>query len=100
MSFDPLFKKVKANKGWSTGRSFLDLLVGIFLLFCALPYCVINEYIPTKGLLRVQLNEDPIYYWLGIALMLFMGLRALYESPRTYKRALEAIKEETNNKGR
>ena len=93
MNIDPLFKKV-AHSGWSTGRSFWDLMVAVFFLFCALPYCLLNEVIPLKGLQKIYLNEDPIFYWSCILIILLMGVKAMYESQRTYKLALKAMSKE------
>jgi len=94
MNIDALFKKVEAT-GWSTGRSFWDSVVAVFILFCALPYCLLNEVIPLKGLREIQLNEDPVYYWSCILIFFLLGVKAIYESQKTYKLASKAISKES-----
>jgi len=95
MNFEAIFTKVEPTK-WSCGIAFLDACFGMVCLAIFLPYCLSSEEIPVLGLQRIYLSEEPIFYWAGIACLIFMGVGGIVSSWFTYKNAVNEIKHNKN----
>jgi len=94
MYIKALFKKSKRSRV-SSGWPFLDLILGMLILFVWLPLSLIGGSIKGRAANELLLSESPITYWFLIIMFAGAGVCCFYGFFKSYRNSLKVIDMET-----